>query len=74
MDRVAGNASEQTEVTRRYDCMARIYDPYDAPMEIMGTKRRRRDLVGTASGLVLEVGVGTVTAANLEILEVPRNG
>ena len=59
MGRVADdNASEQAEVTRRYDRMASIYDLYDAPMELMGTKRRRA-LVGNASGTVLEVGVGT---------------
>lgn len=60
MGRVADdNASEQAEVTRRYDRMASIYDLYDAPMELMGTKKRRRALVGNASGTVLEVGVGT---------------
>ena len=60
MGRVADdNASEQAEVTRRYDRMASIYDLYDAPMELMGTKKRRRALVGNTSGTVLEVGVGT---------------
>lgn len=59
MGRVADDkASEQAEVTRRYDRMARIYDLYDAPMEMMGTKMRRRALVGIANGTVLEVGVG----------------
>ena len=53
------SASEQADVTRRYNRMARIYDLYDAPMELMGTKKRRRDLVGSAKGAVLEVGVGT---------------
>ncbi|MCL1588061.1 MAG: methyltransferase domain-containing protein [Actinomycetia bacterium] len=51
--------SEQSEVTRRYDRMARIYDIYDAPMELMGTKKRRRALLDKATGTVLEVGVGT---------------
>jgi ubiquinone/menaquinone biosynthesis C-methylase UbiE len=60
MGRVADdNASEQAGVTRRYDRMASTYDLYDAPMELMGTKKRRRALVGNASGTVLEVGVGT---------------
>lgn len=54
-----GSASEQSEVTRRYDRMARIYDLYDAPMEMMGTKKRRERLLGKAKGSVLEVGVGT---------------
>jgi ubiquinone/menaquinone biosynthesis C-methylase UbiE len=39
--------------------MARIYDLYDAPMELMGTRKRRRALIGKARGAVLEVGVGT---------------
>lgn len=52
-------ASEQSEVTRRYNRLARVYDLYDAPMEMMGTKTRRKHLVGSTSGSVLEVGVGT---------------
>ncbi len=52
-------AAEQAEVTKRYNRMARIYDIYDAPMEWMGTKKRRRDLLDAARGSVLEVGVGT---------------
>ncbi len=39
--------------------MARVYDLYDAPMEIMGTKKRRVELLTNAHGSVLEVGVGT---------------
>ena len=49
----------QSEVTRRYDRMAWLYDAYDAPMELMGTRSRRRRLISAASGDVLEVGVGT---------------
>ncbi len=52
-------AADQAEVTRRYDRMARIYDIYDAPMEWMGTRKRRSRLLGEARGSVLEVGVGT---------------
>ncbi|MEN8040076.1 MAG: class I SAM-dependent methyltransferase [Actinomycetota bacterium] len=55
----ADNSTDQTDVTRRYDRMARIYDMQDAPMEIMGTRKRRRTLIGTADGTVLETGVGT---------------
>lgn len=51
--------SEQAEVTRRYDRMAWLYDIYDAPMEWMGTRIRRRRLLSQTSGRVLEVGVGT---------------
>lgn len=53
------NALEQAEVTRRYNRMARIYDIYDAPMEAMGTRKRREKLLRKAHGSVLEVGVGT---------------
>lgn len=54
-----GSASEQAAVTRRYNRMARIYDLYDAPMELMGTKKRRQRLLSKAEGSVLEAGVGT---------------
>ncbi len=50
---------EQAEVTRRYDRMAWLYDIYGAPMEWMGTRRRRRRLLSKAAGRALEVGVGT---------------
>lgn len=50
---------DQTDVTRRYDRMASLYDIYGAPMEWMGTRRRRRRLIARAEGRVLEVGVGT---------------
>jgi ubiquinone/menaquinone biosynthesis C-methylase UbiE len=55
----SSGAAEQAKVTRRYNRMARIYDLYDAPMELMGTKKRRGDLIGNATGIALEVGVGT---------------
>ncbi len=51
--------AEQAEVTKRYDRMASIYDVYDAPMEWMGVRKRRRRLLRGAEGTVLEVGVGT---------------
>src|SRR5687768_5749374 len=38
---------------------ARLYDPLMAPIELLGMRRRRRDLVADAAGLVLEVGAGT---------------
>jgi len=50
---------EQAQVTRRYDRMAWLYDIYDAPMEWMGTRKRRHRVVSAASGRVLEVGIGT---------------
>jgi ubiquinone/menaquinone biosynthesis C-methylase UbiE len=57
----AAHSSEpdQADVTRRYNRMARIYDLYDAPMEMMGTKKRRHRLLSKAEGSVIEAGIGT---------------
>ncbi len=51
--------SGQEAVTRRYDRVARFYDLYDAPMELLGGHRRRKRVLAGASGHTLEVGVGT---------------
>ncbi len=51
--------TQQVEVTRRYDRMAWLYDLYDAPMELLGLRRRRRRVIPNAYGETLEVGVGT---------------
>lgn len=49
----------QEDVTRRYDRMAWLYDLYDAPMEWMGTRKRRHRLLARARGRVMEAGIGT---------------
>ena len=49
----------QQVVTKRYDRMARLYDIYTGPMELLGMTRRRRRLLSKAIGPVLEIGVGT---------------
>jgi len=41
------------------DFFSRTYDLFSAPMEALGVRRRRRELVSVAAGRVLEVGVGT---------------
>ncbi len=51
--------SRQFEVTQSYDRMAWLYDVYDAPMEILGLRKRRRRVIPLAYGETLEVGVGT---------------
>lgn len=38
--------------------MARFYDLYDKPMDLLGVRRRRKRLLGQATGKTLEVGVG----------------
>ncbi len=44
----------------RYDRTSRVYDLYDRPMDLLGGVRtRRRRLLSTARGRVLEAGVGT---------------
>lgn len=53
-----------TGPARIYDRVAPIYDLYSGPMEWMGGARRRRRLLGNATGEVLETGVGT--GLNLE--------
>lgn len=47
-----------------YDRVASMYDAMQAPMEWLGGYRRRARVLGSATGRVLELGVGT--AANLE--------
>ncbi len=49
----------QDAVTASYDHMARFYDLYDKPMDLLGVRRRRKRLLGHAKGKTLEVGVGT---------------
>lgn len=51
-------------VARVYDRVARFYDLYEAPMDRMGGRARRRRVLRQASGRVLEVGIGT--GRNLE--------
>jgi ubiquinone/menaquinone biosynthesis C-methylase UbiE len=38
---------------------SRLYDPALAPIELLGLRRVRREIVGNAGGAVLEVGAGT---------------
>lgn len=51
-------------MTQRYDRIARIYDACEAPMDWLGSRRRRRRILAGARGAVLEVGIGT--GRNLE--------
>ena len=46
-------------VARRYDRIARFYDAFEAPMDLLGGSRRRARTVGGATGRILEVGIGT---------------
>lgn len=46
-------------VARRYDRVARYYDAFEAPMDLLGGRRRRARTVSGATGRTLEVGVGT---------------
>lgn len=52
-------SSAQDAVTARYDRIARFYDAFDKPMDLLGVRRRRRRLLSRARGDTLEVGVGT---------------
>jgi len=53
------------EVARRYDRIARFYDAFEAPMDLLGGRRRRARCVAGAAGRTLEVGIGT--GRNLEL-------
>ncbi|MDW3221037.1 MAG: class I SAM-dependent methyltransferase [Acidimicrobiales bacterium] len=46
-------------MTARYDRIARFYDLFDKPMDLLGVGRRRKRLLSHAEGNTLEVGVGT---------------
>jgi ubiquinone/menaquinone biosynthesis C-methylase UbiE len=52
-------------VARVYDRVAPLYDWYEAPMDALGGRTRRRRVIEGARGDVLEVGVGT--GRNLEL-------
>lgn len=48
------------DVARRYDRIARFYDAFESPMDLLGGRRRRARTVGAATtGRTLEVGIGT---------------
>jgi len=49
----------ESKVKARFDRIAWIYDLMESPMEWMSVSDWRRELIGTVSGKVLEVGVGT---------------
>jgi ubiquinone/menaquinone biosynthesis C-methylase UbiE len=53
-----GGDTRQAEVTSRYDRLARVYDLFERPMEMMVGGRKRR-LLDRARGRTLELGVGT---------------
>jgi ubiquinone/menaquinone biosynthesis C-methylase UbiE len=58
-------ASEHaSRVATVYDRVAPLYDWYEAPMDLLGGRARRRRVMEGARGAVLEVGVGT--GRNLE--------
>lgn len=48
-----------TDVARRYDRIARFYDAFESPMDLLGGRRRRARIAGAATGRTLEVGIGT---------------
>jgi len=53
------------KVKKRYNRAAKFYDILENPMELMGLKRWRIDLMKNLYGKVLEVGVGT--GKNIEL-------
>jgi len=59
------SSPEQERITRRYQRLARVYDVLEEPMDRLDGRRRRQRVLGSASGEVLEVGIGT--GRNLEL-------
>ena len=59
MSPASGTRVDQHVVTARYDRIARFYDAFDKPMDLLGVRRRRRRLLSRAQGDTLEIGVGT---------------
>lgn len=53
------------EIREKYERASRWYEFVDAPLEMLGVRRLRRDLLRHAAGQVLEVAVGT--GANLPL-------
>lgn len=49
----------RASVAGRYDRIARFYDAFEAPMDLLGGRRRRARCVAGATGRTLEVGIGT---------------
>ena len=49
-------AVAQDAVTARYNTIARFYDLFDKPMDLIGVRRRRKRLLSHATGKTLEVG------------------
>ena len=47
------------KIRKRYDRIARIYDIFEQPMEVMSLKKWRLEVAKELAGKVLEVGVGT---------------
>ncbi len=65
MTRIALQTRRQTRPARRsqvarvYDRIAGVYDFEEAPMDLLGGRRRRQRVIDQAVGNTLEVGIGT---------------
>lgn len=64
-EREERSSPEQVRTTRRYQRLAPVYDLLEEPMDRLGGRRRRQRVLASASGEVLEVGIGT--GRNLEL-------
>lgn len=71
---MAETTTRAAEVSRRYDRIARFYDAFEAPMDLLGGRRRRVRTVAGASGRTLEVGIGTGRNIELYPPEVELSG
>lgn len=60
-------SAKRGSVARVYDRVAPLYDWYEAPMDAMGGRARRRRVSEGARGEVLEVGVGTGRSSGMRV-------
>jgi ubiquinone/menaquinone biosynthesis C-methylase UbiE len=71
---MADHTARGDQVAHRYDRIARFYDAFEAPMDLLGGRRRRARCVAAATGRTLEVGIGTGRNIDLYPIDVEVTG
>ena len=54
-----GERSMQNPTAQRYNRIAKLYDLFQWPMEVLSLNRLRKEVISHAQGKMLEVGIGT---------------
>lgn len=71
--------NENDKIKKRYDRVAKVYDIFEQPMEVMSLKKWRLEVTKDLKGKVLEVGVGTgknipYYPANIDVTAIDFSG